>query len=221
MTRTEGEAVDDSEGGRFGMEGACGDDGGVPVLVLEVGFDRPVVTEVEVQACTWGVDDGTGTDIEEAVVEETAVEVVDAAAAYEEVGVGVEAAKLVLDFGAEEEALLAADVAAVYRVGSADFEGGLEVRNSQEGKVGTCGDAAIFASFKVGIGAREAAKGGEPRPPGSSGDGLRVAGVSQGCEGCEQGQLRQGFRLLHSGFQPLSSRVLESWMVRWLFCLIR
>ena len=37
-----GEAVDDAEGGRLGVEGSGWRGGGAPILVLEVGLDAPV-----------------------------------------------------------------------------------------------------------------------------------------------------------------------------------
>lgn len=153
MARGEVEAVDGGEGGCFGMDTTGGDDGGVPILVLEVGFEGPVVAQVVVHAEAGRVDGGAGTEIEDVVVGKAAVEVVDAAATNEKIDIGAETSESVLDPGAEEEALLAADVAAVDGVGPAEFEGRPEVAKSQEGEVGACGDSAIFAAFEVGVGA--------------------------------------------------------------------
>ena len=72
--------------------------------------------------------------------------VVDFAAAEEEVRIGVEAADGVLNFGAEEEVLLAADFAFVDGIGAAGFERRTEEVEGAEGEVGSSGDAEVFTA---------------------------------------------------------------------------
>src|ERR1700722_587229 len=56
MAGVEVEDVDGGEGDGFGVDAAGGDGGGVPVLVLEVGFDGEVMGEVVVEADAGGED---------------------------------------------------------------------------------------------------------------------------------------------------------------------
>ena len=197
MAGGKGEAVDDAEGGRLGVDGICG---GIPVLVLEVGFDGPVSAEIEVHAQAGGVDGATGPEIEDAVVRESTVEVGDTATADEEVDVGVEASKLAFDFGAKEKVHLTVDVSIVYGVGTAKFEGGADLGNGQEGEVRACGEAAVFAAIEVGVGPGGTPEGRQLKLPGCRGKGLSVGGLRKGHEACKQHQFCQGFRLLHSAY---------------------
>ena len=207
MAGGKGEAIDDTEGGRLGMDGICG---GIPVLVLEVGFDGPVGAEIEVHAEAGGVDGATGSEVEDAVVRESTIEVGDTATTDEEVNVGVEASKLAFDFGAEEEVHLAVDVSTIYRVSATKLEGGADLGHGQESKVPARGEAAVFAAVEVGVGSGDAAKGRKLKLPGCSWKGLRAGALRKGREACKQHQFNQGFRLLHSGFRPRFTRVTET-----------
>lgn len=208
VTGREGEAVDDAEGGRFGVD-VEGSNWDRPVLVLEVGFDGPAGAEIEVNTKAGRVDGTVGADIEDTVIGESAVEVADAAATDEEVHVGVEAAKPALDFGAEEKVHLAVDVAPVQRVGSTKLKGGPDVGNRQEGEVRARSDAAVFSAEKVGIGAGGTSEGRELKLLGGGGNGLGARVLRKSCQDCQEGQFRKEFRLLHSGVQPHFTRVRE------------
>src|ERR1700722_11089928 len=106
------------------MEDAGGGYGRVPVLKLRVGFDRYVVGEVVVEADAGGVDRGIGVEVTDVAEDEAGRVIDDFAAAKEKVDVGMETADGVLDFRAEEEVFLAADVALVDGIGAANLEGG-------------------------------------------------------------------------------------------------
>ena len=147
------------------------------MLKLRVGLDCEVVGEVVVETDARGVDEGVAADVTDVAEDEAGVEVVDFAAAEEEVGVGVEAFPGIFDFGAEEEVFLAADVALVDGIGAANLKGGRKLAKGEKGEVGAGGDAQIFAALEVGEGASACDKGGELELLGSGRGGLRGCDV--------------------------------------------
>ena len=189
MTGVEVEVVDDAYcQGRWVNDSGC-HGGRVPVLKLCVDFNRHVVGEVIVQADSRGVDEGVGGDEAGITEDETWIVVIDFAAAKKEIDVGMEPSYWILDLGAKEEVLLAADVALVDGIGSANFEGWPEGAKGQDGKVGASGDCEVFAAVEVGESAGRGAKGGELKPLGSGWDGLCTCGVSDGPDCWEKGEL--------------------------------
>ena len=173
------EVVLDAEGEGGGMDDAGGGDGRVPVLKLRVSLDCDVVGEVVVEADAGRVDRCGRAEVLDIIEYEAGAVEVHLAATDEEVDIRVEAADGVLDFGAEEEAFLAADVAAVDGIGAANLEGGAHESGKEKGEVGSGGDAEIFAAFEIGESAGGSSECRELEFLGSGGDGLCDCGVSQ------------------------------------------
>src|SRR5271155_4844540 len=117
------EVVDraDSNGGGVDDTGRHGR--GLPVLKLNVGLYGKVMGEVVVQANARGIDEGVGAEVDVLLEEISGGVIVDFAAAEEEVGIGVKVADGVLDFGTDEEVLLAANFTFVDGIGAAGFDG--------------------------------------------------------------------------------------------------
>ncbi len=152
MARVEVEDVDAAQSEGYGMDAAGWSCGCVPVLVLEVGFDGEVVSEVVVEANARGVDHCVGAEVFDIPKDVPTSEIVDAAAADEEVGVWVEAPDGVFNFWADEKVLLAVDGAAVEGVGSANLGCRSEGAKVENCDVEAGGDGEILAAAEVGEG---------------------------------------------------------------------
>jgi hypothetical protein len=198
MAWVEVKDIDDTQCQSRWVDGAGGSRWGVPVLKLRVGFDREVVGEIVVEADSGGVNHRGRADVEDVLEEVAGLVVVDFAAADEEVDIGMEVSDWVLDFGAEEEVFLAADVALVDGIGAANLEGWPELAEVENGEVDAGGDVQVFSAFEVGEGAGACDKGGELKLLFPCGDRLCKCGVGQGADRNEEGQPCQFFCKLHS-----------------------
>jgi len=170
------EAVDDADGEGLGVKAAAGGNGRAIALKLAVKLEGEVVGEGEIEAAARGKYVGDGVKVKQGAVGVgiTAMQVVDLAAAVEEIDVRVEVSEVTLDLAAEEDIFLGGYVAIVDGVGSADFDGGIETVEGFETDVAAGGDAEIFAAVEAGIGACGAAECGEGEGSGGGGHGLRM-----------------------------------------------
>jgi len=150
VARIEVKDVDAADGDGFRADAAGWDRGSVPVLILEVGFDGDIVSEVVVQANAGGVDHRVGADVLHVAKNVTPSEIVDAAAADEEVGIWMEAADGVFDLWTDEKVFLTADGATVNRIGAANLGDGSKGAEVEHCDVDAGGDAKIFAAAEVG-----------------------------------------------------------------------
>lgn len=187
MARIEVKTVDRSQGKSDRVDDAGRGDRGVPVLKLHVRFDGEVVSEAVVQADSRGVHDGGGAEVEDVTEKESRVVVVDLTTTDEKVGVGMELSEGELDFGAEEEVFLAADVTFVERVGAARLERRPDRAESAEREVGTSGNGQIFASLEASKGACAGEEDRELKWLACCGDGLCRGGGDRDQSGCGQG----------------------------------
>lgn len=195
MAGVEVKGVDDTERQGNGVDDAGGGRRGVPVLKLRVCFDGQVVGQVVVQSRAGGVHERIGVEVLCVAEDETAVLIVDCAAAEEEVDVRVEPSDGVLDPGSEKEVFLAADMPSVDGVGAANLKGWPELAEVENGEVGACDDAQVLAACEIGKGAGESAKGGELKLLGSSGSCLSVRSLGQAGDDDGKGQPYQCFSI--------------------------
>jgi len=189
------EAVNDTNGDGLGVEAAAGGDRRGIALELGVDLEGEVVSEGEIEAAACAEYVGDGVKIKQCAggIGITTVQVVDLAAAVEEVDVRVEISVKTLHLGTEEDVLLGVDLAVVDGVGSANFDRGIERVEGFEADVAACGDAEILATVEAGIRACEAAESGKGEGSGSGRHGL---GMGEGagykyktkqCEGSDSG----------------------------------
>jgi hypothetical protein len=173
------EAVDDADGDGRGVEAAAGSNGGAIALKLGVNLDGEVLGEGEIEAATGGEYVGDGVKVEQGAggIGITAIQVVDLAAAVEEVDVRAEVSEVAFQLATAEDVLLGVDMAVVDGVGSAHFDGGIETVEGFEADVAAGGDADIFAAVEASKGAGGGTECGKGEGPGGGGHGL---GMNQG-----------------------------------------
>src|ERR1700733_1301855 len=150
MVRVEVEVIESPESDGYGVNDTRRYDGSFPMLKLRVGLQGQIMGEVVIETDARGIDEGVGLDVAYVAEDIAGGVIVNFAAAEEEVGVGVEAADGVFDFGAKEEVLLAADVASVNRIGAAGLKGRADEAKGQESEICSCGDAQVSAAFEIG-----------------------------------------------------------------------
>ena len=178
-----------------GVEAAAGGDRGSVALKLRVNLEREVVGEGDIDAAAAGENVGDGVKIEQRAggIGVATVEIVNFAAAPEEIDIGAEVSEVSLDLAADEEVFLGVNLATVNGVGTANFDGGIEAVEGFETDVAAGGDAEILAAVEAGKGAGEAAKcgKGEGSGGGRHGLGMNEGGGNQNeakqCEGVKRG----------------------------------
>ncbi len=188
MAWVEVEDIDAAQGEGLGTDAAGLDRRCVPVLILKVDFDGEVVSEVVVEADAGGVDEGVGAEVLDVAEDVSASEVVDAAATDEEVGVRMETSDGVFHLWADEKVLLAADIAAVDGVGTANLGCRPEGAKVENCDVEASGDAEIFAAAEISQGTCACNEGGELKLLGCGRGALRECPRGHQCECGEQCQ---------------------------------
>ena len=191
------EAIDDADGEGRGPKAAAGGDGRAIVLILGVNLEGEVVGEDEIEAAARAVYVGDGVKIQQRAgrIGVATIQVVDLAAAEEEIDVGVEVSEETLNLDAAEDVLLGVHMAIVDGVGSANFYGGVVVVEGFEAEVAAGSDAEILAAIEAGKGACGAAECGDGE---GSGCGRHGLGMNQGAGYKYKAKRREG---ANSGLQ--------------------